>query len=72
MNLLVKLVEAVRFRIEFLEPHAFLILEEGNRIELSPFSQQWDGFQDRVCAMQPTLQLFIKFYKIISVFSFHI
>lgn len=30
-----------------------IFLEEGNRIELSPVSQ-WDGFQDRVRAMQPT------------------
>ena len=28
-------------------------LEEDNRIELSPFHQQWDGFQVRVRAMQP-------------------
>jgi len=34
----------------FAEP--ILNLEEDNRIELSP-CKQWDGFQDRVRAMQP-------------------
>ena len=34
------------------------MLEEDNRIELSPFHQQWDGFQDRVRAMQPIFHCF--------------
>lgn len=32
-------------------------MEEDNRIELSPFHQQWDGFHDRVRAMQPIFHL---------------
>ena len=32
--------------------HVNKTLEEDNRIELSP-CKQWDGFQDRVRAMQP-------------------
>jgi len=43
----------------FAEP--ILNLEEDNRIELSP-CKQWDGFQDRVRAMQPIFHYSIFYY----------
>ena len=33
-------------------------VEEDNRIELSPIHHKWDGFQDRVRAMQPIFHCF--------------
>ena len=39
-----------------------IFLAESNRIELSPFHQQWDGFQVHFRTMQPTLFKIYQFW----------
>ena len=49
-------------------PPVHCLLEEDNRIELSPITE-WDGFQDRVRAMQPIFHFYlVTTYMLLNIY----